>query len=212
MEGRKARESGRTLGLVEGLARLRSRAEWQTLRQTALTVASIAGFVAGVAASSATLAGYADAGVVFDAADQTILSVSPTGFAWRDGIRPGQEILSFTTALSPGGWKLETKVSGRTIVSSEDLADGALRDSLPLGLAGLGAWVRVISQSGDGLRSGSCQARHAWQVPHSIRSPARGAFEPIGARGLPEAGALQAKEDGARVPRPFLRLTADRAS
>jgi len=75
--------------------------------------------------------------VVFDSARQTVASVSPTGFAWRDGIRPGQRIVSFSTALETNGWRLETVDEGRRVVSTEKVADQGLRDSLPIGLAGL---------------------------------------------------------------------------
>lgn len=137
MDGHEARQSGRTLGESEGLPLLRLEVLRQTLRQATLTVAAIAGFVAGVAAISAALAGYADAGVVFDSSGRTIVSVSATGFAWQDGIRPGQRIVSFTTALDAGGWRLETADAGRDLVSIEGLADQGLRASLPLGLVGL---------------------------------------------------------------------------
>jgi signal transduction histidine kinase len=139
MEVQRSAESGRTLGAGEGLHPLRTGARWQTLRQTTLTIASIAGFVAGVAATSAALAGFADAGVVFDSAQQTVVSVSPIGFAWRDGVRPGQRIVSFTTALESGGWHLETTNGGPPIVSTEDVADEGLRDSLPIALVALAA-------------------------------------------------------------------------
>lgn len=144
MELRRPRESGTTLGASEGLHHLPTGARWQTLRQTTLTIASIAGFVAGVAATSAALAGYADAGVVFDSNNQTVVSVSPTGFAWRDGIRPGQRIVTFTTALESNEWRLETVGAGGTIVSTEDVADQGLRDSLPIALAGLLAGALAV--------------------------------------------------------------------
>jgi signal transduction histidine kinase len=132
-------ESGKTLRTGEGLHRLRSGARWATLRQTTLTIASIAGFVAGVAATSAALAGFADAGVVFDSSRQVVVSVSPSGFAWRDGIRAGQRIITFTTALESAGWRLETTDGARTVVSTEGIADEGLRDSLPIALVGLAA-------------------------------------------------------------------------
>jgi signal transduction histidine kinase len=172
MDGSDARESGRTLGRFEGLTRLRLSARWQTLRQTALTVAAIAGFVSGVAATSAALAGYADAGVVFDATGHSVLSVSPTGFAWREGIRPGQGIVQFTMAIAPGGWRLETADGGRAIVSTEGQADGALQDSLPLGLAGLlsGALAVLFRNTHrQWVAPAACLALLASSVPISLQ-------------------------------------------
>jgi signal transduction histidine kinase len=144
MAGHATGESGRTLDATEGLAALRLRVTWQTLRQTTLTVVAIAGFVAGVAAAAAALGGNADDGVVPDPNARAIVAVSPTGFAWRDGIRPGQTVVSFATALVPGGWRLETEEGGAHFVSLADPADSALRDSLPLGLAGLAAGALAV--------------------------------------------------------------------
>jgi signal transduction histidine kinase len=110
---------------------------WQTLRQTALTLAAIVGFVAGAAASAAALGGYAEDGVVPDASAKTIVSVSPTGFAWRDGIRPGQRVVSIATTLAPGGWRLETTDGDGSLVSRALPVDEALRASLGIGLVGL---------------------------------------------------------------------------
>lgn len=138
------RESGITLGRIKGRAHLRVAIPWQTLRQTTLTLAAIAAFMAGVGAVGAALEGYADAGVVVDAAHETIASVSPAGFAWRDGIRSGQRILSLSTTLDPGGWRLETSDGVKTWTSSEDHAELGLRQSLGLGLLGMAAGALAV--------------------------------------------------------------------
>ncbi|MES2210037.1 MAG: ATP-binding protein [Chloroflexota bacterium] len=93
--------------------------------------------IAGLAASSAALQGEADASVVAAFPGGRISSVSPTGFAWRDGIRPGQLVVALTAADDPGGWRLETIEGDQHYVSEAARADTGLRASLPLGLAAL---------------------------------------------------------------------------
>jgi signal transduction histidine kinase len=139
------RKSGRTLGwLGKGSADLRRLAPGYTLRRAAITGVAIGAFVAGLAASSAALQGDADAGVVAELPGERISSVSPTGFAWRDGIRPGQLVVALTAADELGGWRLETIEGQRHHVSEAAPADAGLRASLPLGLAALVAGGLVL--------------------------------------------------------------------
>jgi signal transduction histidine kinase len=104
-----------------------------------MTGIAIGAFMSGLAASSAALQGEADAGVVPGLPGERVSSVSPTGFAWRDGIRPGQLVVELTAADDPGGWRLETVERDQQYVSEAAPADAGLRASLPLGLLALAA-------------------------------------------------------------------------
>ena len=69
--------------------------------------------------------------------DGVVVVVSPTGFAWRDGIRPGQVVIRLDDSMAPGGWRLETSADGNTVIARAAPWDAALRDSLPLGVAAM---------------------------------------------------------------------------
>jgi signal transduction histidine kinase len=101
----------------------------------------MAGLVAAVAATSAALQGEIDPGVVSDPQAGTIVSVTPGGFAWQDGIRPGQSIEAFSPGDSPGGWELHTTDGVAHFTSRAAPIQSALRDSLPLALAGVAVAV-----------------------------------------------------------------------
>jgi signal transduction histidine kinase len=169
------RKSGRTLGwATKGLADLRRAGLGYTLRRAALAGVAIGAFVAGIAASSAALEGDADAGVVA-IPGEPIDSVSPTGFAWRDGIRPGQVVVAVTPADDPGGWRLETLDGDRRVTSEEARAEVGLRDSLPIGLAALAA---------GGLALLFVRTRRQWVLPISSIAYAT-ASTPLGLEGSP---------------------------
>lgn len=151
------RKSGRTLGrLGKGPADLRRVATGYTLRRAAITGVAIGAFVAGLAASSAALQGESDAGVVAELPGERIRSVSPTGFAWRDGIRPGHLVVALRAADEPGGWRLETVEGDRHYVSEASPADAGLRASLPLGFVALVA---------GGLGLLLLRTRRQWVLP-----------------------------------------------
>jgi signal transduction histidine kinase len=135
---------GRTLGLAEGSADLRRRLGGYTVRRATLTGIAVAALIAGVAATSAALHGEADTGVVAFIPDGSVLSVSPTGLAWRYGIRAGQLVVAITRATDPGGWRIETEAGGVHYVALASPADEALRDSLPLGVGGMSAGALAI--------------------------------------------------------------------
>lgn len=148
---------GRTLGLLgKGPADLRRVATGYTLRRAAITGVAIGAFVAGLAASSAALQGESDAGVVAELPGERIRSVSPTGFAWRDGIRPGHLVVALRAADEPGGWRLETVEGDRHYVSEASPADAGLRASLPLALVALLA---------GGLALLLLRTRRQWVLP-----------------------------------------------
>jgi signal transduction histidine kinase len=109
-----------------------------------LTVLAIGVLVAGVAASAAAMRGVADHGVDADVAGM-LTAVSPTGYAWAAGLRPGQVIDVVIAVDEPGGWRMETLDGSTRRVADGPAADGALRSSLPAGLAGLiGGYLAVI--------------------------------------------------------------------
>jgi signal transduction histidine kinase len=142
MTSRDVAKSGMTLGRSEGLADLRATSWRYTLPRAALTAIAIGSFVTGIAATSAALKGVADPGVASDAPGGLVLSASPTGFAWRDGIRAGQVVFSVSRADEPTGWRLETEHG--QFASSAAPVELALRDSLVLGLVGLVAGALAL--------------------------------------------------------------------
>jgi signal transduction histidine kinase len=102
-----------------------------------LAVASVVALAAALSATSAALNGVADAGVQADLSRGAIADVSPTGFAWRDGIRAGQVVVEINRADSPDGWQLTTTAADGLHSSRSAPIDEALRESLPLGIAGV---------------------------------------------------------------------------
>lgn len=107
----------------------------RALRRLALGVVAVAALVAGGAATAVSVIGHVDSGVVVSREGDRIDAVSPIGFAWERGIRPGQSVISFVGSDAPGGWRLVTEEDGRRHEAAASSWDGALRDSLPLGIA-----------------------------------------------------------------------------
>jgi signal transduction histidine kinase len=159
MSGPSLRKSGSTLGFgePEGHAHLRRIIRGYTLRRAAMTGVAVGAFIAGLAASSAALQGEADPGVVADVGGE-VLSVSPTGFAWREGIRAGQRVVAVSAVDDPGGWRLETVDDGRSYVAEASRADAGLTASLPLGIGALFAGAAAVLLLG---------IRRQWVVPTS---------------------------------------------
>lgn len=163
-----------------------------------MTGVAVGGFIAGLVATSAALQGEADAGVVADLPGERIASVSPAGFAWRDGIRPGQTLVALTPADDPGGWRLQTSVDGIRFVSEAARADRGLRESLPVGFAALAA---------GGLALLFVRTRRQWVLPTAAVALAA-ASTPIGLQGnlllstiaLGAAALIPAVWAGGRLP------------
>jgi signal transduction histidine kinase len=107
----------------------------RTLRRLALGVVAVAALIAGGAATAASVIGHVDAGVVLSRSGDRIDAVSPIGFAWGLGIRPGQAVISLVGSDAPGGWLLVTEGDGKRHEAAASSWDRALRDSLPLGIA-----------------------------------------------------------------------------
>ena len=104
-------------------------------------VAAVAGvsLVAGAAAMSAALAGHANPGITTELQGGSVLAVSTSGLAWRDGIRAGQIVIGLDDSLSPGGWRLETWDGSQRHVTTSAPVDEALRNGWLFGIIGLGA-------------------------------------------------------------------------
>ena len=128
----------------KGFPQLIRAAEDYRLRRTALAAVAVGGFLAAILATTAAIEGHADAGVVIDSSGR-IQRVSPTGFAWRDGIRPGQEVISSSPADAEDGWGVVVRSAEATIASREAPVLEALRGSLPFALVGLGAGCLAIA-------------------------------------------------------------------
>lgn len=140
---------GRTLAADagKGSAGLRRIAGGYTVRRAATLAVAITAFAVGIAATGAALKGVADPGVEGAVAGQRLTSVHPVGFAWRDGIRPGQLVLELSAADDAEGWSLTTiNDAGVMVTSRATYAGAAVRDSLPLAvLALLAGAVAVVS-------------------------------------------------------------------
>jgi signal transduction histidine kinase len=136
MEASSSSELGESLRRGKGFPTLSRVGFDYRLRRTVLVGLALAAFGAAVIATTAALEGRADAGVVVDSSGR-VASVSTTGFAWRDGIRPGQVVLASTKADAVDGWRIETAGPDGPITSREKPILDALRDSLPFGLLAL---------------------------------------------------------------------------
>lgn len=93
--------------------------------------------VLAVIALSSAIRGIAVPGVVTDLPGGTVQSVSPWGYAWRDGIRPRQTVVSIRDSAQPGGWSLQTMQAGNLVVTRSAEHDRSLRASQPLALGAL---------------------------------------------------------------------------
>jgi signal transduction histidine kinase len=93
-------------------------------------------FVIAIAALSASLDGVATDGVDFGGATVggRVASVAPTGYAWLDGIRPGQLIVAEDYSDAPTGFRLVTSDAGRQFVTEAVSRDRGLRQTLVLSL------------------------------------------------------------------------------
>lgn len=107
------------------------------LRRGGLTVIAIGAFVLAVLATSAAFDGYPQPGVEPSGDGRSIAAVSPSGFAWGSGVKPGQRVLAFRSEIEPGGWYLEVEVHGVAQPISAAVAETALRGSLPAAIVAL---------------------------------------------------------------------------
>ena len=137
------------------------------LRRTALATVALLGFLTAIGATTGAIEGHPDAGVVIDASGR-VENVSRTGFAWRDGIRPGQRVLSSSPSDADGGWALTVEGSAGPIVSREAPVLTALRVSLPFALIGLAAGslaIAFLRLNRDWVLPSACLALAGASVP-----------------------------------------------
>jgi signal transduction histidine kinase len=169
---------------VKGFPHLSAIQITYTVRRTALAMIAIAAFGLALSAASVAVEGYADSGVVIDPSGRTVADVSPTGFAWRDGIRPGQVVITLKSAVAPEGWSIETMGPAGSILSRAAPIQSALRGSGPIAAIGLAfaalavvflrtnrTWALPLASAS--LVAGSVPlflANHEWAAPALITS------------------------------------------
>lgn len=143
MDGNARSESGTTQRPGKGFPQLMGPRVGYTLPRTALAAAAVAAFVTAIVGATTAIEGHSNAGVEIDSSGR-VAAVSPTGFAWRDGIRPGQLVLTSTKSDSEEGWLLITEGPSGPVESRESPLLEALRASVPFAIVGLGAGCLAI--------------------------------------------------------------------
>lgn len=136
--------SGKSLTRFEGLAGLSPGDFGYIVRRGALTVVAIGALVAGVTTTGATLLGAAYAGIEPENVGGTVLAVQPTGYAWREGMRPGQLVLALDSSDSPGGGRVVTSSGDRRFEISSAKHDALLRLSWPMAAAALALGILAV--------------------------------------------------------------------
>lgn len=136
---------GRTLVSGKGFPHANLTALGYTARRAGLTLLAVAGFVAGMTATAAAIEGNAISGAVTEDPGGSVVSVSPVGFAWKDGIRAGQTVRALDDTQSPDGWRIETvDAVGVIHTSRASTFDASLSSSWPFGAAATGAGVLAL--------------------------------------------------------------------
>lgn len=87
---------------------------------------------AGVMALVLALTGSLSPGVVADDPGGFVRAVDPGGFAWRSGIRLGQDVVSVSAVDEEGGWSIETIDATGRYRATAQMATATLRQSTPL--------------------------------------------------------------------------------
>ena len=77
------------------------------------------------------------ADLVADLPGGVVRSVLPGGPAWRDGVRPGQQVVSLTPGESPVEWQIRTRAGQTEYGSNVAKHVAELRESVPLGVAAI---------------------------------------------------------------------------
>ncbi len=100
-------------------------------------VAAIVALALGFAATFAAVQGTAVAGVTLDG--DVIVAVDRSGFAWLNGVRPGQVVEAYRgeSGAAPDGAVMVLESDGVPFESASGLYDFRLAESLPLGALGL---------------------------------------------------------------------------
>lgn len=108
---------------------------------------------AALTGAAISLGGTIDPGVVVDDPGGRVRAVQPGGFAWNDGIRPGQRVISLTAADDPGGWSLEVEDRGVRLRTSTAGAELALQTSWPVALFAVAVAAAAILSVGRPSRA-----------------------------------------------------------
>lgn len=102
----------------------------------------------GLAALTVALTGSQDPGVAGDGVGGVVLDVTPGGFAWGVGIRPGQHVVELKRAEEPGGWALETiDATGSRFRISAQSIEAPLRATIPLAIAAVLVAIAAITSA-----------------------------------------------------------------
>jgi signal transduction histidine kinase len=109
----------------------------RALRRAAVSLVAVTAMVVASAATAASLVAEAEAGIEIAPDGSRIAFVSPAGFAWLDGIRAGQAIVTLPGSDPTGGWRLETRAGDQRFVSEAGPFDAALRETLPFAVAAM---------------------------------------------------------------------------
>jgi signal transduction histidine kinase len=130
--------SGKTLRWGQGLAGWRIADLAYTVRRSALTALAVGALIAGLAATSVALQGVADSGVETDQVGSLVVAVNPTGYGWRFGARPNDQIVSTIASDEPGGWQLVVRHPWGALQTIQSGGpDAGLAGSAPVGVVGL---------------------------------------------------------------------------
>ena len=149
--------SGKTLGWAQGLAGLSAPGLGYKVRRSALTALAIGALFAGLSATSVALQGVADDGVTTDETGSVVLAVSPTGFAWRDGVRAGDSVERLIGVDETGGWRMDTRdAAGNVHTALGAVPYKGVAASMPVGIVAL-----VLA----GLAVLFLSTRRRWVVP-----------------------------------------------
>jgi signal transduction histidine kinase len=119
----------------------------------------------------------ANPGVLADSAGGVVRAVDENGFAWRDGIRPGQLVVSVIAADDLGGWRIETlDGAGLRRISSMSEVQAAMERTtivalLALAIAAVGIIVAASAGAAAGLATATGAALAA--IPLAAHGDAR---------------------------------------
>ena len=151
------------------------------VRRSALTALAVGALIAGLSATSVALAGYADPGVEFSLLGSQITTVNHAGYAWREGVEPGDIVVSVGESNGPGTWSMVTSDSaGDVHTISSRSAEAGLAASVPLG--GVAVFLGSLALL-------FLSTRRAWVVPiASLALLAAGV--PIGLQGAADSSTI----------------------
>src|SRR4029078_12386639 len=104
------------------------------VQRAALTALAIGALMASLSATSVAISGVADDGVAADE-NGNVVAVSPTGFAWAAGVRPGDVVVSIVGRDEPDGWRMVTRsADGEEHTADGRTASNGLAASMPVGI------------------------------------------------------------------------------